>query len=425
MDLQLRISIEAAYLLEKLKLSYEEAGVFYSKGDVVTKAIDDSYSMLSEFTEEEWIQLNQLKVSIGDYTQPSKGATRPKLVITNDAYECLLKLKTIITNALGLRNVTMGVVIKLLLKHAFFNDGSEVNSSKRVISVLSCNFAMNIESISGWLDSAVPDRIDRIVGYLLDDRLGNPDIIVITEFQQYSYLFANGIQTIAPRGQSIADALEKVGYICFYAAAEEDREGIWIKTFIAVRGFPEDSIDISYMPHNDDFSGRNWLALTIRNDSFLNRELRVVGVHAPNVGDRKRKAFFESIYQETNSSGSTIIIGDFNAFSADDVAYRDTASEMHDEELKILLQSGYVDSWSYKHKYKPSRDFDRFTYYAMNKTYNPNVDIAYCVPELSGRRLDYAFISPDLAERLMNAEHLHDTRALGLSDHSALILEIY
>ena len=46
MDLQVRLSYDTANLLETMKVIYEEqSGVFFSKGDVVSKSLNDYYHL--------------------------------------------------------------------------------------------------------------------------------------------------------------------------------------------------------------------------------------------------------------------------------------------------------------------------------------------------------------------------------------------
>ena len=286
------------------------------------------------------------------------------------------------------------------------------------------NPALNTTQIVEWLDSrfdAKGGRERALTQRLLAD---SPDVIAFSEFQRFNYeRDADGGRikgTRQDRAEIVANTLRDEGYTCVFSTAKFSDEpddvpnhDEWVLLCIAVRGKPEDIINVDRRPHDrhtDGFSGRKWLGVTIKNNatrSFKNGELRIINVHVPNASDKgKRKKHLEAIYNELGVDGDTLLIGDFNAFESKDIA-----GEVElpcESELKAILAHGWVDAWEYTNKYKAPKDIDRFTYFFRQ----------------TGRRLDYAFLSPGLETRLRYAEHQHDYRLHNLSDHSALILEI-
>ena len=159
-------------------------------------------------------------------------------------------------------------------------------------------------------------------------------------------------------------------------------------------------------------------------------EIYIYGVYAP-AGLGKRKVFWDCCItpvQKKLKNRKSIIIGDFNEYETGDV-YKEFGKPSklraeHDQQrskLDQLKKDGWVDAWEEKHKnYKAAHDMDRFTYY-HNKIIDSNP-----IPTMQsyGRRLDYAFLSKSLSKHLVAAEHLHDVRQDGLSDHSALLIEL-
>ena len=133
-----------------------------------------------------------------------------------------------------------------------------------------------------------------------------------------------------------------------------------------------------------------------------------MGVQIPGKNDDIRHRFWEEIFKEVNAkyNKNIILIGDFNAADKTDTkdwkpAYADGANK-----IKCLRKKGFIDA--YDAHIKGLSSDDRYTYY---------------IKDDSGRRLDYAFLSPNL--KLVDAKHMHDVRAdYKLSDHSMLILEI-
>ena len=111
LELQIRIAFETAEMLEQLKDYYQETlGINFTKGDVITKAINDTYDL---WKEAKW---DNLDVNIKNYDLP-QGALRPKLQISFEIEEKLIQLKRILTNYLELNKViTIGATIKYLLR---------------------------------------------------------------------------------------------------------------------------------------------------------------------------------------------------------------------------------------------------------------------------------------------------------------------
>ena len=309
------------------------------------------------------------------------------------------------------------------------------------------NSALNTAHIVEWLDSKFDTpggRENALAQRLLVD---SPDIIAFSEFQRFSYEWDNdgrriegtrqdraeivanalrdeGYVCVFSTGKFVAHALNREGYICVFSTAkfsDEPNEPLdkddWVLLCIAVKGNPEDIIEVDRRPHDrhaDGFCGRKWLGITIKNNatrSFKNGELRIINVHVPYASDKvKRKNHFEAIYAELCVDGDAVLVGDFNAFDDKDID-KDIAGEIAlscKSELEPILDNGWVDAWEYTHKCKAPKDIDRFTYFFRR----------------SGRRLDYAFLSPGLETQLCNAEHQHDYRLHNLTDHSALMIEL-
>lgn len=154
-----------------------------------------------------------------------------------------------------------------------------------------------------------------------------------------------------------------------------------------------------------------WLEIEI---TLENKEkTNILGVHIPNALGYKRiedKAYFcidALLYSEKHKKENTIIVGDFNTFTEDDSTkgINSTLSEC----LNRLTDIGYADTWREKHANK-----NEYTWY------NGDDD---------GRRLDYAFVSEYLKKNYnYGVQYDHSTNVAvsqkGLSDHSALILEL-
>ena len=113
MELQIRIAFETAEMFEQLKEYYQETtGINFTKGDVLVKAINDTYDSWEE------VKWENIKINIKSYDLP-QGALRPKLQIPFETEEKLIQLKRILTNYLELNKIiTTGAAIKYLLRIA-------------------------------------------------------------------------------------------------------------------------------------------------------------------------------------------------------------------------------------------------------------------------------------------------------------------
>lgn len=278
--------------------------------------------------------------------------------------------------------------------------------------ILTWNVSLNVHKKSRLLDNDTENRPSKIM-----ERIEgcNADVIVLTEFQII-------------QGQEIINKLsEKYWWKC--ACENQNTNNRWIVILLAVKKeFIDCEIDKRLDERKNDlthFRGRTWLGIEIKSEktkSFKDGKLKVLGIHVPNIHDKRREPFWEAIYEEVNKDEDKIIVGDFNAYYSKDAEEID--SEIATELKRIVeIEDKWIDAWEAAHKNKLAKDIDRYTHYIEVR--NRDRFTAKACPSVAlGRRLDYAFLSPGLEKRLICAEHLHDVRISGLSDHSALIIEI-
>jgi len=292
------------------------------------------------------------------------------------------------------------------------------------MKILYWNVALNTVYESRKLDNHFVDakksRKELIAERILDE---SPDVVVLSEMQRYEYDRDNDKNRIEgtkqARAEVVANKLQSAGYICEYSTAKYSNEPDdaqdhpeWSLQFTAIKGNAESIINVDKKPHDREciaFCGRNWLGVTIKNEHtkiLENGAINVLGLHMPNSSDKRRKPFWEAVYNETKKDGDTIIVGDFNAFLPKDIA--ETVDPQTNSQLQPILDKGWIDAWEKVNNHIAPQDVDRYTYY-----YN-----------VIGRRLDYAFISPGLNDKLIYAKHLHDVREQKLSDHSALLIKL-
>jgi exonuclease III len=107
-------------------------------------------------------------------------------------------------------------------------------------------------------------------------------------------------------------------------------------------------------------------------------------------------------YARRNRDRPCAIIGDFNTgrHRQDEAGSTFGATDL----LGCLWTLGYRDAW--RHLHPEDREFTWFSHAG------------------SGFRIDHAFLSPALLGRLRAARYSHAERELGVSDHSALLVDL-
>jgi len=130
MELQVRISLETAEIIEELKERYElEQKMRFTKSSVLMKAVNDTRSLWEKTA---WQDVNiQLKKRA-----VAPNSVRPKFDVSVDVDNDLKYLKNYLPNYLGTRSVTIGVVIKYVLRLALSNIQMNDNESRTVSEMI-------------------------------------------------------------------------------------------------------------------------------------------------------------------------------------------------------------------------------------------------------------------------------------------------
>lgn len=117
MSYQVRLSYETVEFLEELKGVYEKLEHKpISKGEVLNRAYYDSEWV------EDWQDIYIKRIKLSAKYDIKENSLRPRLQITNDVEQGIRELKIKIAEQLGLRSVTIGVVIRLILKAALLKN---------------------------------------------------------------------------------------------------------------------------------------------------------------------------------------------------------------------------------------------------------------------------------------------------------------
>ena len=211
-------------------------------------------------------------------------------------------------------------------------------------------------------------RTSKIVDYLLSNDF---DMIVLTEFIKND----NGkeiISKLVDKGYKTQPSNENGDLGSFIAS----REPFVVKTV-------EDRWVEIYIPTMD---------------------LYVLGVYVPDQLGFEKNSFWKKIldYAEKNVDKKVLITGDFNSCTKEDSTNK---TEYNAKDLIKLEELGYIDLW----KYNAIDDCKGYTWFHHSGT---------------GFRLDYAFVSHELALTLEDVSVYSDSqiREAKISDHYPLVV---
>lgn len=130
--------------------------------------------------------------------------------------------------------------------------------------------------------------------------------------------------------------------------------------------------------------------------------LRLYGVYMPNL--LKKVPYWERLIEGLTAEAGreAIAVGDFNTCRAylDEAGAIDATAHFMDK----VEAAGFCDLWR-----RRNPETREFSWYSTRG---------------NGFRIDHAFLSPSLAERVGNIRYSHSERLARLSDHSALIVEV-
>jgi exonuclease III len=130
--------------------------------------------------------------------------------------------------------------------------------------------------------------------------------------------------------------------------------------------------------------------------------LQLAGVYMPNL--LRKVPYWEAVLRAARRrrGGDAIFVGDFN-----------TTRHFIDEAGTVCLTSQYMDHIeragfrdAWRHRHPAAREFSWYSHKG------------------NGYRLDHAFCSQALVSRIAAIRYSHDERRRGLSDHSAIVLDL-
>jgi exodeoxyribonuclease-3 len=202
------------------------------------------------------------------------------------------------------------------------------------------------------------------------------DVLVLTEYRS------------GEAGQRLRMVLRDQGYVWL---SPVEPPGIRNGVLIATRSKP------ASIAHVTEHVPEPWRMLTVTID-----RVRVFGIYMPNL--KAKIPYWEALIDASrpHSGRHALAIGDFNTCRAfvDEPGATDRTALFMDK----ILAAGFHDVW--RDRFPDGREFSWYSHRG------------------NGFRVDHAFASRRLAPRIGDVRYSHVERAVGVSDHSALVLDI-
>lgn len=144
MSYQVRISYETAILIEELKNIYENIEKSpITKGEVLIRSYYDAQWVKN------WKEIYTTKIKVSNKYEIKENALRPRLQITEEVEQGIKDLKIKTANELSLKNVTIGVVIRLILKASLIkNTNKKIETEPNNLILISTIFNKYKENVS-------------------------------------------------------------------------------------------------------------------------------------------------------------------------------------------------------------------------------------------------------------------------------------
>ncbi len=202
------------------------------------------------------------------------------------------------------------------------------------------------------------------------------DILVLTEYRS------------GEAGKRLRAVLRDLGYLWLsQVEPPATRNGVLIAS----------RIKPGVMAHVAEHVPEPWRMLTV-----TIARVRIFGIYMPNL--KAKIPYWEALIEASgpHCDGRALALGDFNTCRAyvDEPGATDVTALFLDK----LQDSGFRDIW--RDRFPEGREYSWYSHRG------------------NGFRIDHAFASSALARRIGDVRYSHDERLSGLSDHSALIVEI-
>jgi exodeoxyribonuclease-3 len=222
--------------------------------------------------------------------------------------------------------------------------------------------------------------------------------VIITRLQRYDADVIVLQETMPARAADLCHVLGRAGYAHRFSAARGPRErGLCVLSRIPLQRTADPA------PPHAGIYPRGWLEVEL-----VECGSRLAAVYGPAEGPSV-PAFWDAAaaWLPSRATRPFIMLGDFNAgasrVDADNYCFKAGRG------FAQLTGSGLIDLWRREHG-------DRWEHTWFSRTGGGGVG--------RGFRIDHAFASPILADRVTGCRYDHEVRERGWSDHSLLFVDL-
>jgi exonuclease III len=202
------------------------------------------------------------------------------------------------------------------------------------------------------------------------------DVLVLTEYRS------------GEAGKALRSVLRDQGYVW---SSPVEPPGTRNGVLIATKTKPRSLAHVT--PHVPE----PWRMLTLTIGS-----IRLFGIYMPNL--KAKIPYWEALIEAAgpHAARRVLALGDFNTCRAflDETGATDVTSPFLDK----MLNAGMRDAW--RERFPDGREYSWYSHRG------------------NGFRIDHAFASDAMTRRILSVRYSHDERTAGLSDHSALLVDI-
>ena len=142
-------------------------------------------------------------------------------------------------------------------------------------------------------------------------------------------------------------------------------------------------------------------------------DLAFAAVYVPNRGNdvTRKDAYWRAVLKEAASrrDNAFLFVGDWNTGARIGDAEPEGTGFSCCEHFAAMPEHGFVEAWRLLHPHQRT-----FSWYSRRRG-----------TDLNGFRIDHAFLSEQLRQRLVSCEYSDTERASGVSDHAALLLDLH
>jgi exodeoxyribonuclease-3 len=203
----------------------------------------------------------------------------------------------------------------------------------------------------------------------------------------------------------LSDWLTSSGFTLFFPQPLEREYCV----MVAIKDLPHQQVelDVPFLSHR---------LVSLRCETAMGK-IDLVGTYVPSRGPKERRNEDKQLFQtqlmrlfetshvtKADDSRGSILAGDLNVVERNHVPHHSVFGKWEYAFYETFTQNGWMDAYRYLHP-----DALEYSWFGRKG---------------EGYRFDHIFVSEELSSYVTVCSYIHEVRALGLSDHSAMFLTV-